>query len=811
MNKNQEQFSELERKNDALALEIASEGIALLENSGALPLKCKKVALYGSGARNTCKGGTGSGEVNNRRNINVEEGLEQCGFQVTTKGWLDDFDAQRAGEEEEGDAKLRQIGKKYSVFRFWELMNELALPIIYPKGRDITEDDVKRSDTDTAVYVLTRQAGEGADRRNIKGEYYPADKELRDLRFLVSHYKNTVLVINAGACIDMGQLLSAKPGAVIFMGQAGQAGGLALAQLMSGSRNFSGKLAATWPKDLADLPCADSYSFLNGNTDREIYKDGIYVGYRYYDTFGVEPRYAFGYGLSYTCFDIAATVSLNGSHVSVHAKVKNIGQCAGKEVVQVYLSCPSGKIKREYQQLAAFTKTIELAAGESVDSTVSFDIADFAAYDEDSSYFILEKGNYVIRVGNSSRNTKSVATVVLQRDLIVEQCRAIDGARGRVCEIEAPLRHQCAEAEGKVLHLEEKAIAVKEHDYAMPYVKILPEVKRMTDQELADMCVGDPAMMRGGLPDVVGACGQINKKVCIKLGYVPAVMADGPAGIRIAKEYAVEPGGKIKTSGKLPRELVKAKKFFAWLDGIWSKHSKRAKKVYQFCTAWPTATIQAQTFSPELIKEAGRAIPREMVKYGVAVWLAPGMNIQRHPLCGRNFEYYSEDPVLTAEMASAVVSGVQEDPRSAVTIKHFCCNNQEDNRMKSSSEINERAIREIYLKAFKLVVKKANPKCVMSSYNKVNGIYVNSSRDLITHTLRCEFGFDGIVMTDWQSVAPGQADAGEVLSAENDLIMAGDKYQHRELLNAVKSGKTDKLHLQRCASRILSLCKQLNE
>lgn len=801
---------DIEKENGELALEIAAEGIVLLENSGALPLKSKNVALYGSGARNTCKGGTGSGEVNNRRNINVEEGLELCGFRVTTKGWLDDCDSQMAREEEARDAKIRQIGKKYSVFRFWELMNELALPIIYPKGRDITQSDVAASDTDTAVYVLTRQAGEGGDRRNVKGEYYPTDKELRDLQFLVAHYKNTILVINAGACIDMAQLLAAKPGAVIFMGQAGQAGGLALAQLMSGSRNFSGRLAATWPKDLADLPCSDSYSFLDGNTEKEIYKDGIYVGYRYYDTFGAEPMYAFGYGLSYTRFNISAEAELNGSRISVCAKVKNIGSVAGKEIVQVYISCPGGKIAREYQQLAAFAKTRRLDAGGSEEVNLGFDISDFAAYDEENSCFVLEKGSYLIRVGNSSRNTECIASVVLSKDVITERCRATGGARGRVREIQAPAGCRGAECAGKVLYLDEKAVAVIKHDYSAPYVKILPEAARMTDKELSDICVGDPALMSGGIPDVVGACGQIDKKVCKKYGYFPAVMADGPAGIRIAREYAVEPGGKIKTKGKLPQELIKAKKLFAWLDRIWGRHSKRAKQVYQFCTAWPVAAVQAQTFSPALIKEAGRAISAEMVRYGVGIWLAPGINIQRHPLCGRNFEYYSEDPVLTAAMACAVVSGVQEDSRCAVTVKHFCCNNQEDNRMKSSSEINERAMREIYLKAFKLVVKNARPECIMSSYNKVNGTYVNSSSDLINGVLRCEFGFEGVVMTDWQSVAVGQADAGEVLSAENDLIMAGNKYQHKALLGAVKSGRTDRLHLQRCASRILLLCKKLH-
>lgn len=804
------EVSELERKNGELALKIAEEGIVLLENNGALPIKAGKVALYGSGARKTCKGGTGSGDVNNRENINVEQGLEKCGFTVTTKSWLDDCDAETLREESIRDAKLREIGKKYSIFRFWDLMNELSVPIIFPKGRDITEKDVLDSDTDTAVYVLARQAGEGADRRNSKGEYYPTDKEINDVRFLVSHYKNTVLVINAGACIDMKDLLAEKPGAVVYMGQAGQAGGLALAKLMSGECNFSGKLAATWPEDLRDLPCADSYSYLDGNTDRELYKDGIYVGYRFYDAFGVKPQYAFGHGLSYTKFDVDASASLDGSRVNVKAKVSNVGDRTGKEVVQVYICCPSGRIKREKKQLAAFVKTADIAAGKSVMVSTSFDLADFAAYDEERSCFVLEAGNYIVRVGTDPRELVAVATVVLKREYVTEECRPIPNAKNRVEEI-SPAAADAERPFGVAYEMADDAIRKVVHCYVGKKTDIVPAVEKMSDKELSALCAGDPSLMRGGILDVVGACGQINRKVCRKYGFSPAVMADGPAGLRLIEKYAVEPNGKIKTEGKLPKELIKAKKFFYYLDKLWSTKSKRAKDVYQYCTAWPTATVQAQTFSPELIVEAGEAVSREMVKFGVKIWLAPGMNIQRHPLCGRNFEYYSEDPVLTAAMASAITEGVQKDPRCAVTIKHYCCNNQEDNRMKSSSEVNERALREIYLKAFKTVLRDSNPKCVMSSYNKVNGTYVNSSKSLISDVLRCEFGFDGVVMTDWQSVAKDQADAGEVLAAENDIVMAGDKYQTDQLFEAVSSGRTARQKLMESASRILSLCSELSK
>ncbi len=396
------------------------------------------------------------------------------------------------------------------------------------------------------------------------------------------------------------------------------------------------------------------------------------------------------------------------------------------------------------------------------------------------------------------------------REFIVEKCKPIEFAQCRVEEIAAPVRYVEEEPVGDILHLDENAIQFVQNNYDAPKVNILPETKKMNAKELTCLCVGDPTLMSGGIPGVVGASGQIDTKVCKKYGYYPTVMADGPAGIRISMKYAVEPNGKIKTGGKLPQDLVKAKKLFRFLDRLWSKTSKKAQLVYQFCTAWPSATVQAQTFSPELIRKIGIAVSCEMQQYKVGIWLAPGMNIQRHPLCGRNYEYYSEDPMLTAEMASALTLGVQSNERCAVTIKHFCCNNQEDNRMKSSSEVNERALREIYLKAFKLTVRKAKPKCVMSSYNKVNGTYVNSSYDLITNILRCEFGFDGVVMTDWQSVAKDQAVAGETICAENDLIMAGDKFQHKELLKAVKSGKVAKTSVQKCASRILNLCKKLN-
>lgn len=802
--------SALEVTNNLLANEVAKEGIVLLKNNGALPLKCKKIALYGVGARKTCKGGTGSGEVNNRHNISIDEGLKLCNIKVTTENWLDDYDEEFIKAEKERDAKIKAIGKKYRILNFWALLEELSFPFIFPEGRDINLNDVKNSQTDTAIYVLSRQAGEGCDRHPIKGEYYPSDQDIKNIDFLSKHYKNTILVINSGSCVEVNELLKYDLSAIIFMGQAGQSGGLALAELLIGKDNFSGKLAATWPKHLSDLPCSDSFSFLDNNLEREIYKDGIYVGYRFFDSFNIKPEYEFGFGLSYTKFDISAKAHLDGKKVIIDAYVKNIGQIKGKEVVQVYISCPGKNITREYQQLATFFKTNNIQPGKKQVIRTDFDITDFTYYDETNSQFVLEKGNYYIRVGNSSRNTKIIATIVLNKDYVIEKCKQVVSKPVDFEEIKPVSIFGTDDIIGDQLEFNVDIKTIY-HTYKLPIEEVLPGVKTLCDEDLVALCVGDPVIMKGGIADVVGATGQINRKVCHKLNYKSPVMADGPAGLRIAKEYYIEPNGKIKLKGIIPENLIKAKRIFALVEKLLSHKSKKAKVQYQYCTAWPSATVQAQTFSLNLIQNIGHAIAKEMKKFGISIWLAPGMNIQRFPLCGRNYEYYSEDPILTANMAIAINNGVQAEKNCAVTIKHFCCNNQENNRMKNSSEINERALREIYLKAFKIAIKNSHPICLMSSYNKLNGKYVNSSYELITNVLRNEFGFDGVIMTDWQTVAPNQAKADDVLSSENDLIMAGDKYQYQELLRALKSGKIKRLTLERSATRILLMCEKLNK
>ena len=343
----------LEKANLKVAYDAAKEGIVLLENDGTLPIRPGKIALYGAGADLTIKGGTGSGEVNERHAVSIMEGLEKSGFEVTTKRWIMDY---RKLYETEEEKYGKDIYKKLLTLNFAEMLNIVGSPFQHPFGRQITESDVAESDTDTCIYVVARQAGEGADRRIEKNEYSLSAQEKANIAFCAAKYEKMIVVINVGCSFDMSFLDEIEGiGAVIFFCQQGTMGGKAFADIISGKVTPSGKLADTWSYRYEDFPYALDYSYINGNVDEEYYREGIYVGYRYFDSFDVKPRYPFGYGLSYTSFSIhTKEVDTAGDEVKLTVSVKNTGAHAGQEVVQVYVSCPQVKMKKEYQRLAAF-------------------------------------------------------------------------------------------------------------------------------------------------------------------------------------------------------------------------------------------------------------------------------------------------------------------------------------------------------------------------------------------------------------------------------------------------------------------------
>ena len=795
--------NEREKRNLKVAYEAACESIVLLENDGTLPIQVGRVALYGSGARKTTKGGGGSGEVNERHSVTVYEGLKEAGFVIGTEGWLDEFDATYELEKEAFmSGKLKSILKNPS--------NAMSILENFPgiDGRMITEEDVAESDTDTCIYVLSRQAGEGVDRKAKPGDMFVTETEEAMITFCAKQYKKFILIINAGAQVDVSFLDKIEGiNAVLFMCQLGTAGGTAVADVLSGKVTPSGKLASTWAKKYADIPYAYEFSYLNGNLEDEYYKEGIFVGYRYFDTFGVEPRYPFGYGKSYTEFEIAPSeVKLDGTVVSVFAEVKNIGTLySGKEVAEVYISAPMGTLDKEYQSLVGFTKTKELEPGEVQEVVVSFDMREVSSYREKDASYILETGDYVVRIGKSSRNTTACAIIEVKDEIIVSKHENICKVHKPFEELKAPKEVMNASTLKALrrLELHKDAVETMYYAYDAPATCAYTEVDRFVDElsleDMVEIVVG--IGMFGGETrfNMPGSVGNTTSKFWDR-GLVNVTLCDGPAGIRIQKRTALLKNDKTKM-------IDPAFAFFEALPKFIRKHMvadpETSTILYQYTTAFPVSAALAQTWNTDMLYKVGLAIHEEMKEYGCTYWLAPALNIHRNPLCGRNFEYYSEDPFLTGKMAAAVTKGVQCEEGYYVTIKHYACNNQEENRKAVSSNVSERALREIYLRGFERAVRDGHAKGLMTSYNKVNGVYTPNSYDLCMKVLRFEWGFDGVVMTDWFSTGKNCGNTALCMAVGNDLIMPGGKSYKKEIVAGVKSGIIKEDDVRSCCKRVV--------
>ena len=805
--------SDRETKNAQLSMTAATQGMVLLENNNdVLPIAVDgNVALYGGGAVKTVKGGTGSGDVNQRYTVSVWEGLKNAGYNITTSDWLNSFkEAYDKGEAEfEGG--------------FWETF---SMP-----DPELTDDEVaagQADGTDTAIYVISRNSGEGADRTETEGDYYLTENEKSNLTKLGAAYDKVIVVLNVGGVIDTNFFHEIDGlDAMLLMSQAGMEGGTALVKVLNGEATPSGKLTDTWPAAYSDYPTAETFGANDENVDQEDYTDGIYVGYRYFDTFGVTPAYEFGYGKSYTTFDIAVdSVTADADKVTVTAKVTNTGdKYSGKEVVEVYFSAPSGDLEKPYQELAAYGKTDELAPGESQTLTISYNTTEMSSYSEEKAAYIMEAGDYVVRVGNSSRNTKAAAVISLDETAVTEQLSnqlapdkeikelsnkdatpyTYDGEADEIAAAQAiPLAAADIKTVDNASKYDDEAVTAYvsdtteteylaenlgytptskyhgeykeevqnlEGDFSRNTLKDVYDgtitmeefVSGLTVSQMADIVIGgnklpsasgqaagaasanaddvsDGTMIGAQANSVQGAAGE-TAGIYIESKKIPnIVLADGPAGLRITQEYEGEDG----------------------------------KEYYQFCTAWPIGTLLAQTWDPDVVKEVGTAFGEELKEYGVTVLLAPGMNIHKNALCGRNFEYYSEDPYVTGTIAIAETEGVQSNPGIGVCIKHFAANNQEDNRNAVNNTISERAFREIYLKGFEMAVKGAQPMSIMSSYNLNNSVPAADDYDLLTDITRGEWGFDGMIMTDWGG---GQSTPSISMHAGNDLIMPGSSVE----------------------------------
>jgi len=798
-----------EKKHIETLRKYLAECTVLLRSNGDFPLdRVGKIAAYGCGVRKTVKGGTGSGEVNSRYFVNVEQGLKNAGFTVTTSKWLDAYDRTyiQARKQFHEQLRLEAKEKKTNI-------------ITYSMGKVMPEPDYELpldGEGDVAVYVLARISGEGNDREPVAGDIKLSATEKRDILALNEKYSKFMLVINAGGAVDLSDIPEVKN--ILVLSQLGVETGDALADILLGKANPSGKLATTWSKWEDYAPMED---FGDHNDTR--YREGIYVGYRYFDSVGRKALFPFGYGLSYTTFETRTeSITLEGDIVTVQAIVVNTGKFPGKEVVQVYVSAPEGKLDKPYQDLAGFAKTSELAPGASETVTASFSLKDMASYDEELSAYILEKGSYIIRVGNSSVHTRIGAQIILPETVTVRQARKALGQPDfadwkpetkPAAEVGADVPTIYGDTDG----WETETVC---YDRSC---EVEPELEKLSNEELAYANVGQfsgsLSIIGSASIHVSGAAGETTSKIP---GMPVLVMADGPAGVRLSpKFYRDEKGAHAVGQSVMPEsmmEFMPAPLQWGLKKISGGKAPKHAMVQYQFCTALPIGTAIAQSWNLELARDCGDIVGAEMERFGVHLWLAPALNIHRSIRCGRNFEYFSEDPLISGKMAAALTRGVQVHPGCGTTIKHYAVNNQETNRYGNNSQVSERALREIYLKGFGICVREASPKAVMTSYNLLNGQHTAERADLCEDVLRCEYGFDGIIMTDWvignglmnsrQDIHPA-VKPQLVAAAGGDVFMPGCKADYQNMLKGLADGSLTRQQLLVNASRIYRLAKEL--
>lgn len=752
--------SQREQRHRVLARKAAAEGIVLLKNDGVLPICPGKVALYGPGSRMTVKGGSGSGDVRERCSITIEQGLNNAGFSFPTTLWMDRFKGKFDADVAAWRNDLEEKIKKFNPIQTMQMFTYIGEhPMPYPACTPILEDELT-DETDTAIYVLSRQAGEGKDRRVEKGDYLLSDIEEESLRLLSKHYKKLILVLNCGSVVDLSILDEIRIDAVLFYGQGGMEGGNALADILTGADTPSGRLTDTWAKRYEDYPSAEAFGHRNGDLENEKYSEGIYVGYRWFDKQKIVPRYPFGYGLSYTSFQRDVTEAAQ-DHVTV--TVTNTGTTTGKETLLLYICKPEGKLDHEEKALAAFAKTKALVPGEDQNLTIPFDLKNIACFDEERSAFVLEAGEYGLIL-----NDAPCGGFVLETERIWETLLPIGSDERK------PIQEAFTPKVQKLLN-------------------------RLTDWDKLRLVTGGGYSIRC-YNNVMGAAGRTCTTL-LKKGIPNIVLSDGPAGLNVNQSTTIMPDGTPRYPDGLPADWQ-----WGWLKKVGPLLKGRlgkGKTVYRYMTAWPSETVLAQTWDTELVEEVGRAVGREMLEIGVSVWLAPGLNIHRNPLCGRNFEYYSEDPLVSGKMAATITTGVQSMGGVGVAQKHYCCNNQEDNRMRVSANVSLRALREIYLRAFQIAVTEGKPWTVMSSYNRVNGKYVCNSFDFCTRVLRQEWGFAGLMISDWN--ATEQCSYAEAINAGNDLIMPGTSAVSKKLRQELKQGILSRDALNLSAGRVLEL------
>lgn len=765
----------------ALARKAAAEGIVLLKNNNALPYKLDtKISVFGRCQLDYFYVGYGSGgDVNAPYFVNVIDGIKNAGGHVNE--WLLEY--------------YKDFTKNnpapHGFWGHWPMNFEE--PSLDDKMIERASEE-----SDVALVVIGRAAGEDRENTLTKGSYYLTDEERTLLDNVCNHFSNVTVLLDCGNIIDMQWALDYEERlrGIIYAWQGGMESGNAIADVLFGRVNPSGRLTDTVAVRYEDYPSAKHF----GNKLYNTYVEDIFVGYRYFETFSKEKAlFPFGYGLSYTNFDIEVLdFKSDNDKIKVEIRVTNIGDVAGKEVVELYASAPQGKLSKPVMSLVAFDKTINLEPKKSQKITLEVPVYLLASFDDTGATghkysYILEKGEYKFFIGENVRDVDEAGSFELKEDRVLEELEAVCAPKEYMDRIVAfkvngsfipkkvALKPEKPYLRKRILDNLPKEIGHVVHNYNFSQVKsgeisVEKFVSSLTNQELEALTRGEGGMDSSyGVTGNAGAFGgiipELNKKG------VPAVITtDGPAGIRIRK----------------------------------------------YTSLLPCGTALASTFNTRLVEELCSEMGKELKNAGSNVLLAPGMNIHRNPLCGRNFEYFSEDPLLTGKMAAAFVRGIQSSGGSACP-KHFACNNQESSRTINNSIVSQRALREIYLKGFEICVKEAKPLNIMTSYNKINGVWSHYNYDLATTVLRKEWGFDGCVMTDWwmkhstSHEFPNLRDNAYRVRSQVDVYMPGSfkrtekKYKpDNSLLETIglKNGIT-RGELERSAINVLNMILKL--
>ena len=814
-----------------IARKIAEESIVLLKNDGhLLPFdEGKMVAFFGRTQIGTLYSGNGSGGANVAGCGTILEECEKRG--LTAEPLLKGFyqykaETEPVTEQDEFDwtkvSEMVNSGIMYEIFgKYRAPLEEYEVPgtLIYQAAEK----------TDTAVLVIGRNSGGEECDRHLTEDYYLTETEEKLVKEVCTHFANIAVILNVNGLIDLSWV-GKYPGikSLVFLGIPGEEGAAALAEILTGQVNPSGKMAVTVAEYYEDYPSAKYFSWDKEHLEQiadygtyglsaeengsrgfakspvTLYWEDIYAGYRYFDTFGKPVLYPFGFGLSYTSFEICASgMKKTADGIEVTARVRNTGDRAGKEVVQIYLSAcgqenESGQknegwqtntTERPYQELKGFEKTSLLAPGRAETLRILIPWRELAAYDEKRAAWVIDEGAYLLRMGNSSADTSPAGMICADETILVEQCANRLGIaecnRGKVEFLtKKGQRTEDIFKKSETIHVTRVDLADRK--------KQLSETGRtenlsdLSIEELSALCVG----YGPGTPFAAVGDRSDPSTIFDEAGN-PLTVNSHPTGY---------PGYVSPAIGRKGIESVFYKDGPAGIGGI----------------AWPTEMLIACSFDRRIWRMFGKAVGEECKEQQVNVWLAPAVNLHRDPLCGRNFEYFSEDPLLTGICACEVAQGVQEYPGVIVCPKHFAANEQETFRRGNAgrkvdavdSILSERAARELYLKPFEMLVRQAKIACIMTSFNKINGTFTGGSRDLCTHILREEWGFDGAVVTDWGDMDI-VVDGADAVAAGNDIVMPGGPPVIRQILKGYEEGRVTREQMEMAAEHLLRMLRRI--